>query len=136
MSPVFFGLPFSSLDHLSCAGLPRAPADPCSRESVLKVLKESRKREVDDEDRSFTTEQRSKRRYEAKGGVWRGHSTASSFSADVVKVALTWLARLQKSSLWMPVTVCVCLIILTLHGFRDVFICLLCATQDLFHSVS
>ncbi|XP_068187885.1 nuclear envelope pore membrane protein POM 121 [Antennarius striatus] len=50
-----------SLD-LSCVGLPRAPADPCSRESVLKVLKESRKREVEEEDRSFTTEQRSKRR--------------------------------------------------------------------------
>uniref|UniRef100_A0A3Q2UNX3 POM121 transmembrane nucleoporin n=1 Tax=Fundulus heteroclitus TaxID=8078 RepID=A0A3Q2UNX3_FUNHE len=51
-----------SVNHLSCAGLARAPADPCSRESVLRVLKESRKREVEDEDRSFTTEQRSKRR--------------------------------------------------------------------------
>ncbi|MED6293717.1 hypothetical protein CHARACLAT_013475 [Characodon lateralis] len=49
-------------NHLSCAGLNRAPPDPCSRESVLRVLKESRKREVEDEDRSFTTEQRSKRR--------------------------------------------------------------------------
>lgn len=52
------------MDYMSCAGLPRAPVDPCSRESVLKVLKESRKREVEDEDRSFTTEQRSKRRYQ------------------------------------------------------------------------
>ncbi|XP_060942133.1 nuclear envelope pore membrane protein POM 121 [Limanda limanda] len=51
-----------SLDHLSCARLPRAAADPCSRESVLKVLKESRKREVEDEDKSFTIEQKSKRR--------------------------------------------------------------------------
>ncbi|XP_022618012.1 nuclear envelope pore membrane protein POM 121-like [Seriola dumerili] len=57
-----------SLDHLSCAGLPRAPADPCSRESVLRVLKESRKREVEDEDRSFTTEQKSKRRRNDSGG--------------------------------------------------------------------
>ncbi|XP_059207247.1 nuclear envelope pore membrane protein POM 121 [Centropristis striata] len=57
-----------SLDHLSCAGLPRAPVDPCSRESVLKVLKESRKREVEDEDRSFTTEQKSKRRRNDSGG--------------------------------------------------------------------
>ncbi|XP_051257294.1 nuclear envelope pore membrane protein POM 121 isoform X7 [Dicentrarchus labrax] len=57
-----------SSDHLSCAGLLRAPADPCSRESVLKVLKESRKREVEDEDRSFTAEQRSKRRRNESGG--------------------------------------------------------------------
>ncbi|KAM8900078.1 nuclear envelope pore membrane protein POM 121 [Spinachia spinachia] len=57
-----------SLNHLSCAGLPKAPVDPCSRESVLKVLKESRKREVEDEDKSFTTEQRSKRRRNDSGG--------------------------------------------------------------------
>ncbi|XP_068571771.1 nuclear envelope pore membrane protein POM 121 [Cebidichthys violaceus] len=57
-----------SFDHLSCAGLPRAPVDPCSRESVLKVLKESRKREVEDEDKSFTTEQKSKRRRNDSGG--------------------------------------------------------------------
>ncbi|XP_040006036.1 nuclear envelope pore membrane protein POM 121 isoform X2 [Xiphias gladius] len=57
-----------SLDHLTCAGLPRAPADPCSRDSVLRVLKESRKREVEDEDRSFTTEQKSKRRRNDSGG--------------------------------------------------------------------
>ncbi|XP_070839544.1 nuclear envelope pore membrane protein POM 121 isoform X1 [Chaetodon trifascialis] len=56
------------VDHLSCARLSRTPADPCSRESVLKVLKESRKREVEDEDRSFTTEQRSKRRRNDSGG--------------------------------------------------------------------
>ncbi|XP_031163777.1 nuclear envelope pore membrane protein POM 121 isoform X2 [Sander lucioperca] len=56
------------LDHLSCAGLPRAPVDPCSRESVLKVLKESRKREVEDEDRSFASEQKSKRRRNDSGG--------------------------------------------------------------------
>uniref|UniRef100_A0A1A8CB63 POM121 membrane glycoprotein (Rat) n=1 Tax=Nothobranchius kadleci TaxID=1051664 RepID=A0A1A8CB63_NOTKA len=57
-----------SVNHLSCAGLTRVPADPCSRESVLKVLKESRKREVEDEDRSFTAEQRSKRRRNDSGG--------------------------------------------------------------------
>lgn len=51
-----------------------APVDPCSRESVLKVLKESRKREVEDEDKSFTTEQKSKRRYKAKIRFWR-HQT-------------------------------------------------------------
>uniref|UniRef100_A0A3Q3WNP7 Uncharacterized protein n=1 Tax=Mola mola TaxID=94237 RepID=A0A3Q3WNP7_MOLML len=55
-----------SVDHMRCSS--RAPADPCSRESVLKVLKESRKREVQDEDRSFTTEQRSKRRRNDSGG--------------------------------------------------------------------
>ncbi|XP_077962940.1 nuclear envelope pore membrane protein POM 121 isoform X1 [Gasterosteus aculeatus] len=58
----------------SCAGLPMAPVDPCSRESVLKVLKESRKREVEDEDKSFTTEQKSKRRRNDSGG-----STHSAF---------------------------------------------------------
>nr|XP_019941020.1 PREDICTED: nuclear envelope pore membrane protein POM 121-like [Paralichthys olivaceus] len=57
-----------SLEHLSCARLPMAPADPCSRESVLRVLKESRKREVEDDDRSFTTEQKSKRRRNDSGG--------------------------------------------------------------------
>uniref|UniRef100_A0A3P8TYH8 POM121 transmembrane nucleoporin n=1 Tax=Amphiprion percula TaxID=161767 RepID=A0A3P8TYH8_AMPPE len=57
-----------SLDHLSCAGLSRAPADPCSRENVLRVLKESRKREVEDEDRSFIAEQKSKRRRNDSGG--------------------------------------------------------------------
>ncbi|XP_060912424.1 nuclear envelope pore membrane protein POM 121 [Labrus mixtus] len=57
-----------SLDHHSCAGHPRTLADPCSRESVLKVLKESRKRDVEDEDRSFTIEQRSKRRRNDSGG--------------------------------------------------------------------
>ncbi|XP_030294210.1 nuclear envelope pore membrane protein POM 121 [Sparus aurata] len=55
-------------DHFSAAGLPRAPVDPCSRESVLKVLKETRKRDVEDEDRSFITEQRSKRRRNDSGG--------------------------------------------------------------------
>ncbi|XP_041864395.1 nuclear envelope pore membrane protein POM 121 [Melanotaenia boesemani] len=57
-----------SMDNLSCAGLTMAPADPCSRESVLRVLKESRKREVEDEDRSFTAEQKSKRRRNDSGG--------------------------------------------------------------------
>ncbi|XP_061155392.1 nuclear envelope pore membrane protein POM 121 isoform X4 [Syngnathus typhle] len=57
-----------SLEHPSCAAVPKAPEDPCSRESVLKVLKDSRKREVDDADRNFTAEQRSKRRRNDSGG--------------------------------------------------------------------
>ncbi|XP_071770125.1 nuclear envelope pore membrane protein POM 121 [Centroberyx gerrardi] len=56
------------LDHPSCAGGPRTPADPCSRETVLKVLKERRKREVEDDERSFTAEQKSKRRRSDSGG--------------------------------------------------------------------
>uniref|UniRef100_A0A4W6DFL5 POM121 transmembrane nucleoporin n=1 Tax=Lates calcarifer TaxID=8187 RepID=A0A4W6DFL5_LATCA len=68
LSPVTVKIASFSLDQLSCSGLPRAPADPCSRDSVLRVLKESRKREVEDEDRSFTTEQRSKRRRNDSGG--------------------------------------------------------------------
>ncbi|XP_074528247.1 nuclear envelope pore membrane protein POM 121 [Halichoeres trimaculatus] len=56
-----------SLDHHN-TGLSRSQADPCSRESVLKVLRESRKRDVEEEDRSFTTEQKSKRRRNDSGG--------------------------------------------------------------------
>ncbi|XP_024121794.1 nuclear envelope pore membrane protein POM 121 [Oryzias melastigma] len=56
------------VDHLSCSRISRTADDPCSRESVLRVLKESRKREVEDEDRSFTTEQKSKRRRNDSGG--------------------------------------------------------------------
>ncbi|XP_077360185.1 nuclear envelope pore membrane protein POM 121 isoform X2 [Festucalex cinctus] len=62
-----------SMVHLSCAAVPKAPEDPCSRESVLRALKESRKREVDDADASFTAEQSSKRR--------RNDSEGSSRSA-------------------------------------------------------
>lgn len=58
----FVSISVYSVDHLSCAGLPKSPVDPCSRESVLKVLRETRKRNVEDEDRSFPTEQRNKRR--------------------------------------------------------------------------
>uniref|UniRef100_A0A672HK67 POM121 transmembrane nucleoporin n=1 Tax=Salarias fasciatus TaxID=181472 RepID=A0A672HK67_SALFA len=57
-----------SMEHLSCAGLSRPPADPCSRESVLRVLRESRKRDVEEEDRSFVADQRSKRRRNDSGG--------------------------------------------------------------------
>ncbi|KAJ8414506.1 hypothetical protein AAFF_G00037080 [Aldrovandia affinis] len=57
-------------NHLSSPLAPLSPragagtaADPCARETVLSVLKESRKREVDDdEDRSYTDAQKSKRR--------------------------------------------------------------------------
>uniref|UniRef100_A0AAY5K1K6 POM121 transmembrane nucleoporin n=2 Tax=Esox lucius TaxID=8010 RepID=A0AAY5K1K6_ESOLU len=47
---------------------PRATADPCSRETVLSVLKESRKRDVDDDDQSFTAGQKSKRRRHDSSG--------------------------------------------------------------------
>ncbi|KAM4620166.1 nuclear envelope pore membrane protein POM 121 [Polymixia lowei] len=62
------------LDHLSSPGglgLPGlgSPVDPCSRDTVLKVLKESRKRDVEeDDDGNFTAEQRSKRRRNDSGG--------------------------------------------------------------------
>ncbi|KAM3838243.1 nuclear envelope pore membrane protein POM 121, partial [Diretmus argenteus] len=57
------------LDHVVCTpGGPGPSADPCSRETVLKVLKESRKREVEDEERTFTAEQKSKRRRNDSGG--------------------------------------------------------------------
>ncbi|XP_057677861.1 nuclear envelope pore membrane protein POM 121 [Corythoichthys intestinalis] len=62
-----------SLEHLSCAAAPRAPEDPCSRESVLKVLKDSRKREVEDANESFIAEHRNKRR--------RNDSSGSAHSA-------------------------------------------------------
>ncbi|XP_046898906.1 nuclear envelope pore membrane protein POM 121 isoform X2 [Hypomesus transpacificus] len=61
-------------DHLNSPGVlgspaPAAPADPCSRETVLSVLKESRKREVEEDDeRSFVGGQKSKRRRNDSGG--------------------------------------------------------------------
>ncbi|XP_028322973.1 nuclear envelope pore membrane protein POM 121 [Gouania willdenowi] len=58
----------TSLSHFSSPVLSRAAtADPCSRESVLRVL-ESRKRDVEDEDRSFSAEHKSKRRRNESGG--------------------------------------------------------------------
>uniref|UniRef100_A0A4W5JFN9 POM121 transmembrane nucleoporin n=1 Tax=Hucho hucho TaxID=62062 RepID=A0A4W5JFN9_9TELE len=59
-------------DHLNSPGVLSspgvgAPADPCSRETVLSVLKESRKRVVED-DRSFTVGQKSKRRRHDSSG--------------------------------------------------------------------
>ncbi|CAF97317.1 unnamed protein product, partial [Tetraodon nigroviridis] len=66
-----------SVDHLSCAGLSKSPVDPCSRESVLKVLRETRKRPVEDEDRSFTTEQKIKGRRNDSGGS--AHSAFKPF---------------------------------------------------------
>ncbi|XP_064863374.1 nuclear envelope pore membrane protein POM 121-like isoform X2 [Oncorhynchus nerka] len=59
-------------DHLNSPGVLGspglgAPADPCSRETVLSVLKESRKRVVED-DRSFTAGQKSKRRRHDSSG--------------------------------------------------------------------
>ncbi|XP_072303085.1 nuclear envelope pore membrane protein POM 121 isoform X2 [Eucyclogobius newberryi] len=57
-----------SLDQVGSPVFPIATADPCSRESVLKVLKESRKREVDEEEGSLSAQQRSKRRRNDSGG--------------------------------------------------------------------
>ncbi|CDQ65987.1 unnamed protein product [Oncorhynchus mykiss] len=59
-------------DHLNSPGVLGspglgAPADPCSKETVLSVLKESRKRVVED-DRSFTAGQKSKRRRHDSSG--------------------------------------------------------------------
>ncbi|XP_052423452.1 nuclear envelope pore membrane protein POM 121 isoform X1 [Carassius gibelio] len=45
-----------------------AQTDPCSREAVLSVLRESRKREVDEEDRSASSGQKSKRRRHDSSG--------------------------------------------------------------------
>ncbi|XP_056140219.1 nuclear envelope pore membrane protein POM 121 [Lampris incognitus] len=46
------------------------PADPCSRDTILKVLKESRKREVEvDDDGSFTAEQKKRRRSDSGGSA-------------------------------------------------------------------
>ncbi|KAL0994497.1 hypothetical protein UPYG_G00123030 [Umbra pygmaea] len=45
-----------------------AAADPCSRETVLSMLKESRKRDVDADDRSFNSGQKSKRRRHESSG--------------------------------------------------------------------
>uniref|UniRef100_A0A8C8CJ71 Uncharacterized protein n=1 Tax=Oncorhynchus tshawytscha TaxID=74940 RepID=A0A8C8CJ71_ONCTS len=62
----------SQFDHLNSPGVLGspglgAPADPCSRETVLSMLKESRKRVVED-DRSFTAGQKSKRRRHDSSG--------------------------------------------------------------------
>lgn len=68
MSPADRACLLCSYDHLNSPGVlgspaPAAPADPCSRETVLSVLKESRKREVEEDDeRSFVGGQKSKRR--------------------------------------------------------------------------
>ncbi|CAB1316554.1 unnamed protein product [Coregonus sp. 'balchen'] len=66
LSPFFDN--FNSPVVLGSPGL-GAPADPCSRETVLSVLKDSRKREVDDEDdRSFTAGKKCKRRRHDSSG--------------------------------------------------------------------
>ncbi|XP_062870334.1 nuclear envelope pore membrane protein POM 121 isoform X2 [Trichomycterus rosablanca] len=63
----------SFLEQLNSPGALRSPgfeaqADPCSRETVLSVLRASRKRDVDDEDRGHEAEQKSKRRRNDSGG--------------------------------------------------------------------
>lgn len=57
-----------SFDQLSSTAAVTSPgfesqADPCSRETVLSVLRASRKRDVDDDERAHETGQKSKRRY-------------------------------------------------------------------------
>ncbi|KAJ7996977.1 hypothetical protein DPEC_G00224120 [Dallia pectoralis] len=69
------------LNHVTSPGVVGSPglvaaADPCSRETVLSVLKESRKRDVDDDDLSFTAGQKSKRRRHDSSG-----STHSAFDS-------------------------------------------------------
>ncbi|XP_026862242.2 nuclear envelope pore membrane protein POM 121 [Electrophorus electricus] len=68
----------SFFDQLNSPGAHVSPgfgvqADPCSRETVLSVLRESRKRDVDDEDKDRASGQKSKRR--------RQNSSESSQSA-------------------------------------------------------
>uniref|UniRef100_A0A8C2G2H0 POM121 transmembrane nucleoporin n=1 Tax=Cyprinus carpio TaxID=7962 RepID=A0A8C2G2H0_CYPCA len=63
----------SFFNHLNSPGAVRSPGigaqtDPCSREAVLSVLRESRKREVDEEDRSASSGQKSKRRRHDSSG--------------------------------------------------------------------
>lgn len=66
--PIVFGTVYPwlmclrRLDYMGSPGL-GFPPDPSSTEGVLKVLKESRKRDVVEDDCSFTAEQHSKRRY-------------------------------------------------------------------------
>ncbi|XP_077596621.1 nuclear envelope pore membrane protein POM 121 isoform X2 [Stigmatopora nigra] len=57
-----------SLERLTYAAAPGTSDDPCSRESVLKVLKDSRKREVEDADGISIAEHKSKRRRNDSGG--------------------------------------------------------------------
>uniref|UniRef100_A0A8C1VQ02 POM121 transmembrane nucleoporin n=1 Tax=Cyprinus carpio TaxID=7962 RepID=A0A8C1VQ02_CYPCA len=63
----------SIFNHLNSPGAVKSPgigaqADPCSREAVLSVLRESRKREVDEEDKSASSGQKSKRRRHDSSG--------------------------------------------------------------------
>ncbi|XP_073685287.1 nuclear envelope pore membrane protein POM 121 isoform X2 [Garra rufa] len=63
----------SFFNHLNSPEAVKSPgigaqADPCSREAVLSVLRESRKREVDEEDRSASSGQKSKRRRHDSSG--------------------------------------------------------------------
>lgn len=57
-----------SFDQLSSAAVVTSPgfeaqADPCSRDTVLSVLRASRKRDVDDDEGAHEAGQKSKRRY-------------------------------------------------------------------------
>ncbi|XP_059394848.1 nuclear envelope pore membrane protein POM 121-like isoform X2 [Carassius carassius] len=63
----------SFFNHVNSPGAVKSPGigaqtDPCSREAVLSVLRESRKREVDEEDRSASSGQKSKRRRHDSSG--------------------------------------------------------------------
>lgn len=71
-----------------------APADPCSRETVLSMLKESRKREVDKEDdRSFTAGQKGKRRYVTTTGCNAFIYNILFFSHLSVSLGIVWLLK-------------------------------------------
>uniref|UniRef100_A0AAV2J567 Uncharacterized protein n=1 Tax=Knipowitschia caucasica TaxID=637954 RepID=A0AAV2J567_KNICA len=69
---VKIGRPDAAAHSLESPVFTQAPVDPCSRESVLKVLRENRKREVDveevEEESSFSGQHRSKRRRNDSGG--------------------------------------------------------------------
>ncbi|XP_034040315.1 nuclear envelope pore membrane protein POM 121, partial [Thalassophryne amazonica] len=70
----------SSLDPARCTRLPSELADPCSREAILKVLRESRKRDMnhidDDDGRTCRAEQKSKRR--RNNSVGSAHTASES----------------------------------------------------------
>ncbi|XP_016132977.1 nuclear envelope pore membrane protein POM 121 [Sinocyclocheilus grahami] len=81
----------SFFNHLNSPGAVRSPGigaqtDPCSREAVLSVLRESRKREVDEEDRSASSGQKSKRRRHDSSG-----SSQSAFEPLLANGALSQL---------------------------------------------
>ncbi|XP_051541897.1 nuclear envelope pore membrane protein POM 121-like [Myxocyprinus asiaticus] len=81
----------SFFNHLNSPGAVTSPgigeqADPCSRETVLSVLRESRKREVNEEDKNAASGQKSKRRRHDSSG-----SSQSAFEPLLANGALSQL---------------------------------------------